>query len=242
MRQGRDAAEAGDKATLGTALHTLTERADRGELLRRLPAAQAADLAAYLSATAPLTQVRIETHLVLDALEVAGTTDRIVEVGGRRYIADLKTGSIDYGIVKIAAQLAAYLRSDTYDVTTGDRGPLEVDQGRGLVIHLPAGQARCRLLWVDLETGWRAVQVAGDVRRLRRLRLHDLAAPCDLGTTDPARREIEAEVAAATTPDQVRVVWAAHQDAWTDDLTDLAAARVAHLEQHQRAEVYRTSR
>jgi hypothetical protein len=41
-----------------------------------------------------------------------------VEYGGKRYIADLKTGSIEWGTLKIAAQLAVYARSHTYDVAT----------------------------------------------------------------------------------------------------------------------------
>lgn len=172
-------------ATTGTALHALTELIDRGEELPPLPAGAAASLERYREATADLTALHIERFLVLDTLKIGGTPDRIVKVGtGPKapiVIADVKTGSIDYGIAKISAQLAVYARSALYDVPTGERSPHGASPVAGLVIHLPAvddpKDARCDLVWVDLLAGWNDVLLARDVREARRKRYADLTRP-----------------------------------------------------------------
>jgi hypothetical protein len=101
--------------------------------------------------------------VVNDALQVAGTFDRVVAVGDLRFIADLKTGGIDYAAAKIAMQLAVYANSERYDPETGARSPLAVNQERGLVIHLPAGEGQCSFHWADLKAGWEGVQLAAQV-------------------------------------------------------------------------------
>ena len=120
--------------------------------------------------TGELHHVRVEQFMVLDDLKVGGTPDRVVDYTGGCYIADIKTGGIECGIVKIAAQLAVYAHANTYNIATGARGEHDADLDRGLIIHLPAGEACCRLYWVDLRAGWEAVQLAGEVRALRRLK------------------------------------------------------------------------
>jgi hypothetical protein len=85
----------------------------------------------------------VERFTVLDDLKIGGTHDRTVRYQGRQYISDLMTGSIEYGALKIAMQLAVYSRSVLYDHRTFERTPLDVDQERALVIHLPAGPGRC---------------------------------------------------------------------------------------------------
>jgi len=167
--QAMDAAKAGAASTTGTALHALTERIDRGEQLPIVPAAHLDDLDAYRAATRELEPVLIEQFTVLDELRIGGTPDRVVRYRGDGYIADVKTGSIDWAAGKIAMQLAVYARSMPYDHATGERTPypLPVDTGRGIVIHLPAGTGKCTLHWVDLDAGWNAVRLAGKVRDWR---------------------------------------------------------------------------
>jgi hypothetical protein len=160
----KEAAAASAAATTGTALHALTELVDRGQELPVIPDTAKADLEAYRVATEDLKSVHIERFTVLDTLKIGGTPDRVVEIGGERYIADLKTGSIEWGALKIAAQLAVYSRSWLYDIATGNREPHGASTTRGLIIHLPAGQGLATLHWVDLEAGWEAVQVAAKVR------------------------------------------------------------------------------
>lgn len=165
--EAREAAAASAAATTGTALHAFTEQLDRGEDIGVVPAAFQADLDAYVTTTAPLTPVHIEQFTVHDGLRVAGTPDRVVEYEGGLYIADVKTGSIQWGMAKIAMQLAVYANSLLYDIASGERDSLNVDTRRALVTHLPAGTGRCELVWVDIAAGWQAVQVAAKVREHR---------------------------------------------------------------------------
>lgn len=79
-----EAAKDTDGAITGTAVHTLTERIDRGEpignvLAAELPAAVAQGLVAYakLRELNGWRSIEIERTVVLDELEVAGTFDRV---------------------------------------------------------------------------------------------------------------------------------------------------------------------
>jgi hypothetical protein len=246
----KEAAAATAAATTGTALHALTELIDRGEELPAgLPANVKASLDAYIAATAELQATHIEQFCVLDTLKIGGTPDRVVKYGDGRYIADLKTGSIEWGVLKIAMQLAIYARSHTYDVASGDRGMHDADTTRGIVIHLPSvedpADAKCTLHWVDLEAGWYAVQVATKVREKRKLKFTDLTEPFGPvtpiapgtapGNTAMTRARnveaasLEAQIRAARTPDDVRALWANHEDEWTDDLTQVAQTHIANL-------------
>ena len=145
-------------ATIGTALHTLTEKVDRGET----PAVAApydADLAAYTAslAAAGLTILPewIEQVVAVPELEVAGTLDRIVRTAdGRLVIADLKTGrTLPFG--EIAIQLALYANASfVFDHVAGELHPMpDVDRAVGLVFHMPAGSGRCEVIEVDIAAG-----------------------------------------------------------------------------------------
>jgi hypothetical protein len=78
-----EAAKTTDGATTGTAMHTLTERVDRGELIDAAAAGLPAGAAQSLRAYAHLRElngwrtVEIERTVVCDELEVAGTFDRV---------------------------------------------------------------------------------------------------------------------------------------------------------------------
>lgn len=244
----QEAAKAHAGATTGTALHALTERMDRGLEVGVVPDEYLADLVAYAQATQALSAVSIEQFSVNDELRIGGTPDRVVTYNGRRYIADLKTGGITFGYLKIAAQLAVYSRSTPYDVTTNERmEPHGADTERGIVIHLPAGTGTCTLHWIDLQAGWEAVRVARDVRAMRALPYRDLLAEF----TDPmpslsvqeelqapglptapnmdAQIRLAAQVKACTNDEQVRALWAQHASDWNEDLTELAKAHIAAL-------------
>lgn len=242
----REHAGASTAATTGTALHALTELVDRDQELPPLPDASKADLEAYRVATADLKAVYIERFCVQDKLQVGGTPDRIVEYQGERYIADLKTGSIEYGVVKIASQLAMYAHSNLYDIATGERGHHHASTTRGIIIHLPAGQARCELYWVDLEAGWNAVHVAKQVREQRKLKFADLTAPFgplerpslhlekaeERTAAEEAlrlRAQILSEIEHSPTADVVRAVWAKYAEVWSDEYTEAAKTRIGAL-------------
>lgn len=237
----REAASASAAATTGTALHALSEVVDRGEDLPVLPEQTTADLAAYKAATVDLSAVAIEQFCVLDNLQIGGTPDRIVEYNGQLYIADLKTGSIDFGTLKIAAQLAVYARSQAYDIATGSRTPHGADLTRGIIIHVPAGTGTATLHWVDLEAGWAAVQVAKQVREQRKHKFKDLTEPFgpvikkepevlpEWGGIKFQGQSLEARIRGCATADDVRALWAANQDDWSDELTKTAMTHIASL-------------
>jgi hypothetical protein len=188
-----DAAKAGAAATTGTAIHALTERNDRGQELPIIPEAYRGDLEAYRQATAELEPVLIEQFTVNDELQIGGTPDRIYRYRGGLYIGDVKTGSIDFGALKIAMQLSVYSRSTPYNHETKTRTPYpgQVDTSRGIVVHLPAGTGTCELRWVDLDAGWTAVQIAARVRKARAYK--HWYTPFDLTTHGHAEYPMETE-------------------------------------------------
>lgn len=157
-------AMASASATTGTALHSLTERIDRGKELGYVPTEYEADIKAYEAATKGIEWLGIESFRVHDDWKVAGTTDRIGIMDGRLRIFDIKTGSIDFPH-KMAMQLAMYAHSIPYDIPTDKRGEREtgLDLTTGIIIHLPAGEGRCDLYEIDIHKGWGACIIAKQV-------------------------------------------------------------------------------
>lgn len=90
-----EAASSSAGATVGTALHSFTERIDRGQPLGHVPAEYQADLDAYQRATEHIEWLGIETFRVDDNWKVAGTADRIGRMHGRTMIMDIKGLSLD---------------------------------------------------------------------------------------------------------------------------------------------------
>jgi hypothetical protein len=82
----------------------------------------------------------------------------------------------------MSIQEAIYANADAlYDPATGAREAMpRVNRARGLIIHLPAGQGRCELHWVDLVAGWKGVRLALSVRDWRKRKdLHLPYVPID---------------------------------------------------------------
>jgi hypothetical protein len=168
-----DAAKGGAAGNTGTALHALTERLERGEDLGHIPEVLRADLDAYRACMDRhgIEVVEVEQFVVCEALEAAGTLDRLMKVQGRLCIGDVKTGAgaIDYGLPSIAIQLAIYANAETSWTPVGghvDR-PV-VDRSRAYIIHLPAGTGTCELVEVDIVAGWEAAKTAAWVRSWRK--------------------------------------------------------------------------
>jgi PD-(D/E)XK nuclease superfamily protein len=223
----REAASASAAATTGTALHQLTELIDRGQDVGVIPEAYTADLKAYETATAHMKHLWIEQFCVQDPLKIGGTPDRIVEVDGKRYIADVKTGSIEFGIGKIAMQLAVYARSQVYDIDTAERSVHDAELDKGIIIHLPAGKGTCGLYWVDILAGWGGVKHAKDVRSWRAKKFTDLTEKYASGfPADP----IEVAINVAASEQELLGLWTANHAAWTEAHTRLAAAKKAALQ------------
>ena len=167
VEDAMEAAGATKQATIGTALHALTEKLDRGFDVGPIPDEYAADITAYAEATKNFTNIHIEQFCVLDKFKIAGTPDRIVEYKGEKFISDLKTGSISYPN-KIAMQLAVYAHGLPYDPATATRGSWgDINTEKGIIVHLPAGSGQCTLHFVDLVHGWKGIQLAMKVRKHR---------------------------------------------------------------------------
>jgi hypothetical protein len=168
-----EVALANKAADIGTAVHRMTEIVDRN--LPLIAGPYEADIEAYVNAVAAaglMVDPRfIECRMVCDELLTAGTPDRILRsADGRNIIADLKTGgSVDYGGLGWAAQLAAYAHGSLYDVEHGERlDTPPIDHATGIIVHLPAGKGVCTLYEIDLVAGYRAAQLANEIRAVRR--------------------------------------------------------------------------
>lgn len=238
IEEALEAAGVSAKATLGTAIHKLTEIIDRGEEPRNVPLAYIPDLVAYREATAGLEVLAIEEFVVQDELHVGGTLDRRVRYQGRDYIADVKTGSIDLAAITIAAQLATYARSVRYDHTTNTREPLNVDLERALIIHLPAGTGTCRLVWVDIAKGWEAMKTAKQVHLLRSAKnltwpLVDQTPAPDHTAEEEHAVTVEAAlfnaITVAPTADDLTKLWQDNQTIWASLHTEAAKVRKQQL-------------
>lgn len=253
-----DAAKGHAAATTGTALHSFTERIDRGEDVSNIPDEFAADLAAYAAIIVPFEILAIEGFCVIDELRVGGSYDRILRFtfeGLKAYeashgarlcypdgvevdandavIGDLKTGkSVDFGGGAIAMQLGTYANAVDYSHTLGTRSPLAGNPSRkwAVVIHLPAGKGHAQLVWFDVEAGFNAARdIATQVHAWRKRK--DISFPFAMTPSAPrSASSLVEQIAAATSPAAVRAVYAANSTVWTPGLTTLAAARVAELE------------
>lgn len=220
---------AGDAAETGTALHSLTERIDRGQQLGVVPAEYAADIEAYRQATEGIEWVGIETFRVHDEWKVAGTADRLAKFpwSDRIRICDIKTGSIDYPH-KMAMQLAMYARSVPYDIATDTRrtDPAEIDLNTGVIIHLPAGAGQCTLYEIDIAKGWGACLIARQVWNWRGTK--DLTRPLAPPGTPPTWESL---IADARDLDDLRLIWSRAKELGelTDELKAAAKARSEEL-------------
>jgi PD-(D/E)XK nuclease superfamily len=182
---------AGDKiaATVGTSLHRLTHQMDRGEELGFVPEPYPDDLKAYdnFVKTEEIEWVSVEAFRSYDGwvpedcdhawgqctcIGVAGTVDRIGWYKGRLRVFDIKTGSM-FNKSGHAMQLAMYAHMVPYQFPEpAGKEPRgkdidDVDLSVAYIIELPAGEGQCRLIPMDIEKGWRAVEVAKTVWDIR---------------------------------------------------------------------------
>lgn len=210
--KARTVAGADDKATVGTALHKLTEIIDRGGVVDADVAGEyAPHLDAYRHATAGFTYHLIEEFVVLDDWQVGGTPDRLVTIPGEsgKLIMDLKTGpgTLKFGALKVAMQMAVYAHSERYS-PDGTRTPLDARQDLGVVVALDSTTAECELYWIDLVAGWEAAKLSGLVRQ------------CRAQTANLTQRfvpdALSVAIAGCRTLEEGRELWSRNQAHWTD--------------------------
>lgn len=207
-----------DAATKGTDLHALCERYDAEGMdaiaalhdAGEITPADLADVQAYADAMRDLGAEVMESELIVvdHELKVAGRLDRIVrcrlpeirdpktgevirpaDTRARRYVADIKTGRIDYGIGKIAQQIERYAVSQAYDDTTGESRAHGANREFGLLIHVPAGTGTARIHIVDLRAGRAGNKLSGEVRAFRNAGKRAVNLNIDVAEVATAARE-----------------------------------------------------
>jgi len=263
VTQAMEAAASSARASIGTSMHNYAEIVDRGQDPGYIPAEFAADLAAYRALTEPrFEHLAIERFCVCDDLQVAGTPDRVSRLrtpmrapdgtdlpAGDVVITDEKTsGSMGFGAIKFAVQLAVYAHADAYDPATGDRtpwpGPPRTDWA--LIVWCPAGEGTAQLYWVNIAQGWELARLSIDVRNHRKRK--DLLVAAD--EFKAATEQVAAQQNATTfqitaepidylelarnaiTVPALEQVWFAAEAAGQsgDDLLDVCKSRKTHLQ------------
>lgn len=170
IKQALDKAR--DAATMGTAAHALSERADAGTLdTAGLPDGVRPLMEWYqaLADTYRWQVVASEVTVFNHAVGYAGTADRLLrfdlpDLDGV-VVADLKTGKGVYG--DVALQLAAYANAEgTWNAATEEFGALPDDLRRdvGVILHVPTGADTAELIIVDLLPAWPVFQALVPVR------------------------------------------------------------------------------
>jgi hypothetical protein len=137
------------------------------ELPAGLGAKELGDLNAYRKRMEDVRVVEMETFVVNDEIKAAGSLDRLIEWKGELVVADIKTGQHEPRYPhSVSLQTAIYARSTPYTHEEGRKPRArEVSTTTGLLIHLPAGQAKCDIYELDIQAGWEAVQLALNVRQ-----------------------------------------------------------------------------
>lgn len=249
--EAKDIAGSFDRSAWGTLLHSITEWSDAGRLDEVLPTIVSwgeqgesllRDLDAYTKTMAEHGLVcppeYIERILVNKTCRSGGTTDRMVGVPDRRLvIGDLKTGdNFDFGVLKVAAQLAEYAYSDallSIDGRSLEPMPANLDRSTGLLIHLPLGEARCDVIELsseEMELGWELAQHAARTLWFRSISRTVTGRPYVARPTAPTTHALQL-INSAGHPDALVALWKdLHgRGLWTDEHTQAARARKAEL-------------
>ena len=179
INRAQEQAKADERRNLGSALHSFCEAHDSGREVQ-VPPPFDKDLLAYQYATRTIdiSKNYIEQICVVRELGVAGTMDRVVRFKHHPtpMIADIKTGKdLSDQWTEIVIQLALYAHADTVwdEEAKQHHRMLPVDPAAAVVIHLPAGEARCVIYMVDIAAGW---EMALECKRIREWRARkDLA-------------------------------------------------------------------
>lgn len=172
-----------EKANRGTNLHALAELYDAeglepvNAMLREgtITKTDHASIVAYATAIieAGLKPVASEVVIVDDKAKRAGRLDRIYlykpegKARAIRVVGDIKSGRIDYGVGKIAQQIACYADGSVYDIETGERSSHGASKSIGILVHLPQGAGTCTIYELDLNLGRKGNALSGQVRAWR---------------------------------------------------------------------------
>lgn len=242
-QQAKDHAGAKSGANLGTALHTFTERLDKGEKIESLAAPHPleADLRAYqrLMARAKLRVLPqfIERTILTPQLGkgIAGKIDRMVRTPDSDVlrILDLKTGKdLNYSWLEIAQQQAIYANARlAWNAEKREYEPMpdNVDTQIGYILHLPVGKATAQLYEVNLAEGWRLAQIAIEVKSSRST-AKGLARVIEFPETSD---DILPQITHAADQQTLAGLWETYhpRGLWTNEVHAYAEARLRQLTQ-----------
>lgn len=226
VKDAKAAAASTSAANVGTAIHQFIERIDQGEDLT-VPAPYDQDVAAYQQKMKDHGIVvmgqMLERIVCLPVAGVAGTLDRvnIAEQWLLPRVGDIKTAQdgtdyegrpynkiLKYGGADIPLQLAIYAHAEyVWEPASQSWSRLpDLDLDTAVVVHIPAGQAECRIYEVDIKAGWEAVQIALDERKWRNRKdlfvvIGDEASSSGvIGPSKGAEAELPAEETPASPP------------------------------------------
>ena len=196
-------AGASSAANIGTAIHEMLAQLDAGLVTVETMPAQFQPFArgwqtALEAHGYTVDPQLIERHLVNDRFQAAGSGDNFVRriSDGKLVALDKKTGkAITKRPLAYMVQLYLYATADLYDVTTGERTPIDnVDTDEALIAHLPAaGDGTCTFYRVDL-TGIREVAVlAQAVKRVEKTAPEVVALEATPTPVDPIDLPASAE-------------------------------------------------
>lgn len=182
--KAQEAAGAGVKANLGTALHSYCEQLLSGADGSTIPQQFHADILAYRRELSRLGIVELpyytERVVFNEHFDVSGRFDRIVQLpDGTLAVLDLKTrdGDLDLSWGSIAVQLATYAHSGwirNYETSRWERMP-NVRKDIALVVHLPVGRGEAHVYQVNITAGWWGARCAAEGQSWRKTK--HLAAP-----------------------------------------------------------------
>jgi hypothetical protein len=176
-----DAGGATLRRDLGTAVHGFFA-ARVADPAAKVPAPYDADVAAILAALdehgLEIVEGMSERMVVLWRHRIAGTFDLIVRERntGTLHLVDLKTGSSLLGALGFSTQLSIYAQADVLyqqgaaaDGSEDVAEPMpEVSQSLGFILHCQPGTARCDVHALDLTVGAEALELAMQVREMRK--------------------------------------------------------------------------
>jgi hypothetical protein len=228
VKQAEAVAESHAKANVGTALHGITEKVDRGDKNVRIPEAHRDRITRYKTAVAQhglrFIPELTEVIVVLPELGVAGMPDRVAwwPHSELPVIYDLKTGSIEHSKVSIAQQESGYAHSTHWFDGKEMRPMPAINLDVALVLHLPSdSDAEPKLYSVNIKEGWNLLNQSMEVRTLRTGKGKHLFTEitADAIPTASANREEELRVRVR------KIVAEGHQAAlkglWADDVPTL---------------------
>lgn len=195
-QKAHEAAKGDKGANVGTALHKLSERRDKGEDLSYLPPILLDAMDAYSAQMKPFTVLASETFVVCDPLQTAGSFDRVVMLrvdlefrhatkkrvvlpAGTVLVLDLKTGKLEsakYWGAAYGVQQTVYACGQPYELGVGRKEwsdllgeGLRPSADWALILHVPSDSPQdAGLVIVDLEAGAVMADLALDVREARK--------------------------------------------------------------------------